>query len=193
MILIIDNYDSFTYNIYQIIAQKVPNTKVVRNDKITISEIKKISPSTIILSPGPGRPEDAGECINIINHFSGQIPVLGICLGHQAIATAFGGKIIHSPSVMHGKTSMVSHKGSKLYKQMPTTFEAGRYHSLCVDKRTLPSCLHIEAETYDKAIMGLKHKSHETFGLQFHPESILTQDGRRLIHNFIAISGAKTC
>ncbi len=185
MILIIDNYDSFTYNLYQFIAQLVTDVKVIRNNKITIEEIRQLSPTAIILSPGPGIPEDAGACIDIVKNFSGEIPILGVCLGHQAIAAAFGGTVVKSNQIMHGKTSVVFHNRGTLYKNMPLPFQAGRYHSLSVEKKSLPSQLNIEAETADQIIMGLRHVEHPTFGVQFHPESILSDGGMHIIENFI--------
>jgi anthranilate synthase/aminodeoxychorismate synthase-like glutamine amidotransferase len=185
MILIIDNYDSFTYNLYQFIAQLVTDVKVIRNNKITIEEIRQLSPAAIVLSPGPGIPENAGECINIIKNFSGEIPILGVCLGHQAIAVAFGASIIKSNQIVHGKTSVVFHNRGTLYKNIPLPFQAGRYHSLSVEKNSLPSQLKIEAETADQIIMGLRHVEHPTFGVQFHPESILSDFGMHMIENFI--------
>ena len=185
MILIIDNYDSFTYNLYQFIAQRVTDVKVIRNNKITIEEIRQLSPTAIILSPGPGMPEDAGACIHMIKHFSGKIPILGVCLGHQAIAVAFGGAVVQSNQIMHGKTSVVFHNRENLYNNIPLPFQAGRYHSLCVEKKSLPSELKIEAETADQIIMGLRHVKHPTFGVQFHPESILSDCGMHIIENFI--------
>lgn len=185
MILIIDNYDSFTYNIYQIISQLVTEVKVVRNDKITIEEIRKLSPTGIVLSPGPGKPEDAGECINVIKNFSGEIPILGICLGHQAIAVAFGGTVVKSNKIVHGKKTVVFHNRGTIYKNVPLPFQAGRYNSLTVERSSLPLRLKIEAETSDQMIMGLRHVEHPTFGLQFHPESILSDFGMNVIENFI--------
>jgi anthranilate synthase/phosphoribosyltransferase len=186
MILLIDNYDSFTYNLYQLIAALGHEVLVVRNNKISIDGIKRLAPSCVILSPGPGRPEDAGLCLEIIRHFSGKLPILGVCLGHQAIAVAFGGQVVRATHIMHGKTSAVSHANSALYQHMPQTFQAGRYHSLTVEKNTLPSVLSIDAETEDKHIMGIRHTTHPTFGVQFHPESILSEAGITLLKNFIA-------
>ena len=187
MILIIDNYDSFTYNLYQVISQLKDEVKVVRNDKITIEEIRELSPTGIVLSPGPGRPENAGRCIEIINHFSSEIPILGVCLGHQAIAVAFGGKVVKSNKIVHGKSSVIFHNRSMLYKEMALPFEAGRYHSLIVENCSLPPTLKVEAQTHDEMIMGLRHVSNPTFGVQFHPESILSEQGKKIIENFIAI------
>jgi anthranilate synthase component II len=187
MILLIDNYDSFTYNLYQDLAQKADHVKVVRNDKITLDEIEKLAPEGIVLSPGPGRPEDAGLCIDIIKHFSGKTPILGICLGHQAIACAFNSKVIQSENIMHGKTSQVFHTRKKLFNDIPLPFTAGRYHSLIVERNSLSPELEITAESADGTIMGMQHKKHATYGMQFHPESILTESGPDFLSNFIAI------
>ena len=187
MILIIDNYDSFTYNLYQDVAQWVNAVTVVRNDAFSLTDIAEQSPNGIILSPGPGRPESAGLCIDVIQRFSGQIPILGVCLGHQAIATAFGGQVIQSTDIMHGKTSLVFHNRGRLYQDLPLPLEVGRYHSLVVDRTSLPECLMIEAETADQTIMGIRHQQHLTFGVQFHPESILTDNGSKLIDNFLSL------
>lgn len=185
MILIIDNYDSFTYNLYQLVAAAKQAVQVVRNNKININYIKKLAPSGIILSPGPGLPEHAGACIEIIQAFSGQIPILGVCLGHQAIAVAFGGMVVQSSQIIHGKTAPVFHNHGALYQEILSPFPAGRYHSLMVDKKTLPSQLKIEAQTAHQIIMGLRHITHPTFGVQFHPESILSDFGMQLIENFL--------
>jgi anthranilate synthase component II len=195
MILIIDNYDSFTYNLYQIVAQLDANIKVVRNNEISLDEIAILSPTAIIISPGPGKPEDAGICVDMIRQFSGIIPILGICLGHQAIAHAFGASVIQATQMMHGKRSLIFHNRSALYQSMNLPFQAGRYHSLIVEKSSLPKTLIIEAETGDGIIMGIKHIKHPTFGMQFHPESILSDSGSRILENFIkhCYSGATLC
>lgn len=185
MFLIIDNYDSFTYNLYQGVAQLTPDVKVIRNDKIDIALIKKLSPQGIIISPGPGRPESAGACIDIIRHYSGEIPLLGVCLGHQAIAAAFGANVIKANAIVHGKSSLVFHNRSVLYKNISLPFKAGRYHSLLVERKSLPDDLIIDAETPDELIMAIRHRSHPTFGMQFHPESILSEHGMKIIKNFI--------
>ncbi|MCH9757371.1 MAG: aminodeoxychorismate/anthranilate synthase component II [Gammaproteobacteria bacterium] len=186
MILIIDNYDSFTYNLYQMICLLATNVMVVRNDEMTCEAIQALSPKGIVLSPGPGRPESAGVCIEVVQKLSGKIPLLGVCLGHQAIASAFGGEISSADKMMHGKSSIIFHNRGLLYQQVDLPFEAGRYHSLCIDKSTLPECLSIEAETADEMIMGIKHKTHPTFGVQFHPESILSHDGESMMRQFIS-------
>lgn len=186
MILIIDNYDSFTYNLYQAIASE-RDVCVFRNDQITLEEIEKMAPEGIVLSPGPGRPEEAGICIDIIKKFGPKIPILGVCLGHQAIGIAYGGTVKRSGEILHGKSSLVFHKRRGLFKKMPLPFSAARYHSLLVVKETLPDTLQIEAETADGLIMGLKAKDHPVYGVQFHPESILTPEGQTLIENFLEI------
>jgi anthranilate synthase/aminodeoxychorismate synthase-like glutamine amidotransferase len=193
MILIIDNYDSFTYNLYQIIAEIDSNAHVVRHDKISISEITELSPSAIILSPGPGHPVEAGVCIDLIKRFSGMIPILGVCLGHQAIVHAFGGNIISAGELVHGRASEVFHEGRGLYKEMPQPFMAGRYHSLMAEKSSLPEILSIDAISESGLIMGIKHKDHPTYGVQFHPESILTPQGSRLIKSFLNKTGVASC
>ena len=186
MILIIDNYDSFTYNLYQIIRQLDNEVVVLRNNKISINKVKQVSPDGIVLSPGPGRPEDAGLCVEIIKHYSGKIPILGVCLGHQAIAIAFGGCVIKSNEIIHGKSTQIFHNQKNLYQGAPLPFRAGRYHSLIVDRESLPVDLIIEAETTNEIIMGIKHCEHSTFGIQFHPESILSECGEDIIKNFIS-------
>lgn len=186
MILMIDNYDSFTYNLYQYFGEIYSDIKVVRNDCITIEEIEKLSPEAIVISPGPGYPKDAGISVNVIKHFSGRLPILGICLGHQSICEAFGGKIVKADELMHGKSSKVSiDNSSPLFKDLPKDIEAARYHSLIAEHSSLPECL--EATAFDSAgqIMAVQHKEHPTYGLQFHPESVLTADGKIIIRNFL--------
>ncbi|WP_409200337.1 bifunctional anthranilate synthase component II/anthranilate phosphoribosyltransferase [Methanobrevibacter sp. DSM 116169] len=185
MIILIDNYDSFSYNLYQIIGQFNPNIKVFRNDKITISEIENLNPEAIILSPGPGKPSDAGISIELIKYFKGKIPILGICLGHQAICEAFGGKIIHSKNLMHGKTSTIKLKDDEIFKTLPSFIDVGRYHSLTVKEDTLPEELKIISKSDDGEIMAVKHKNNLIYGIQFHPESILTDVGPTIILNFL--------
>ncbi len=185
MILLIDNYDSFTYNLYQMVAQEITDVRVVRNDKITIAEVKALQPEAIILSPGPGRPENAGICIELVNAMAATTPILGICLGHQAIAAAFGAKIIQSQQIVHGKTDLVFHNRRQLYQNLPLPFEAGRYHSLIVERHSLPTQLKIEAENRHGIIMGIRHEHYPCFGLQFHPESILSQTGSEVMGNFL--------
>ncbi|MDO5815379.1 MAG: aminodeoxychorismate/anthranilate synthase component II [Methanobrevibacter sp.] len=186
MILLIDNYDSFSYNLYQLIGEVNSNIKVFRNDKITIEEVKDLNPEAIILSPGPGKPENAGICINLVKEFHDSIPILGVCLGHQAICAAFGGKISHAKRLMHGKSSKISLDYDYVFKGLPSEITVGRYHSLSLIEDTLPECLEIISKAKDdKEIMAVKHKNYNVYGLQFHPESILTPDGIIIIENFI--------
>jgi len=185
MILMIDNYDSFTYNLVQYFGELGAELKVVRNDKITIAQIRKMKLQSIVISPGPGRPEDAGISVDVIKEFSGKIPILGVCLGHQAIGYAFGGKIVRAKCLMHGKTSMIYHNKKEIFKNLPDPFEATRYHSLVIDKKTFPACLEVTARTKDKEIMGLRHKKFPVWGVQFHPESILTHEGKAFLKNFL--------
>ena len=185
MILIIDNYDSFTYNLVQLIGQHTKEFEVVRNDKTTVAEIGKKKPEGIVISPGPGRPENAGICVELICTIGHNIPILGVCLGHQAIGYAFGCKIIHAPQLMHGKTSMINHSCNGIFQNVPAPFEATRYHSLIIDKQTLSNELHITASTSDGIIMGVKHKQFPIEGIQFHPESVLTIAGPTIIANWL--------
>lgn len=188
MILMIDNYDSFTYNLYQLIGSTRQDIKVFRNDEITISDIERLKPSHLIISPGPKYPKDAGVSLEAIRRLSGQIPILGVCLGHQAIGEAFGGKVVGAKEILHGKTSYISIDGScQLFKGLPEELLVGRYHSLIVERESLPKELLVTAEDKEGAIMALRHKSHPTFGLQFHPESILTPDGKKIIENFLEV------
>lgn len=185
MILLIDNYDSFTHNLYQLIANNYPQVKVVRNDCITLEQISALEPKAIVLSPGPGRPEDAGICIDVIRFCAAKIPILGVCLGHQAIGLAFDGRVISAPQILHGKKSLIFHRRQGIFKDILLPCFAGRYHSLVVDRLTLPSCLEIEAEDVDGVVMALKHREFPCYGVQFHPESILTSQGETLIRNFL--------
>ena len=185
MILIIDNYDSFTYNLVQYLGELGADLKVVRNDKMTIEQIKKLHPQKIVISPGPGRPEDAGVSVAVIKELAGKIPILGVCLGHQAIGYAYGGKIIQAKELMHGKTSKIFHEKKGIFKGLDNPFEATRYHSLVIEGKSVPKCLDVTAWTKDKEIMGLRHKTHPTFGVQFHPESILTTSGKQILKNFL--------
>ena len=184
-VLVIDNYDSFVYNLVQYLGELNAEPIVKRHDAITIDEVEDISPHALLISPGPGHPQQAGISVDLIKWAAGKIPVLGICLGHQCIGEAWGGKIVHAPQVMHGKTSLISHNESGLFKNIESPFNATRYNSLMVDPESFPDELEITAKTDDGLIMGLKHKEFEIYGLQFHPESILTSYGHKLIENFL--------
>jgi para-aminobenzoate synthetase component 2 len=188
MILMIDNYDSFTYNLVQCLAGLGKRVLVRRNDKLTLREVKILKPSHIVISPGPGVPADAGICREVIAGFGDRIPILGVCLGHQAIAEVFGGKVARAESVVHGKTSPVRHDGRTIFHGLPNPFPATRYHSLIVDRAAIPDCLEISAETEDGVIMALRHRSFPIEGVQFHPESVLTRCGPRLLRNFLGSS-----
>jgi anthranilate synthase/aminodeoxychorismate synthase-like glutamine amidotransferase len=183
----IDNYDSFTYNLVQYLGELGENIRVFRNNKITVQEMEKLSPERIVISPGPCTPKEAGISIEVIKHFAGKIPVLGVCLGHQSIGAAFGGNIIRAPRLMHGKTSLIYHDGETVYKGLPNPFEATRYHSLLIERETLPDCLYITAWTDAGEIMGVRHKEYIIEGVQFHPESILTAVGKDLLRNFLKL------
>ncbi|MBF0384695.1 MAG: aminodeoxychorismate/anthranilate synthase component II [Candidatus Omnitrophica bacterium] len=185
MYLMIDNYDSFTYNLVQYFAELGADFKVFRNDEITIEEIKQFKPRKIVISPGPGNPQSAGISVEVIKEFSGIVPILGVCLGHQAIGYAFGSRIIRAKNLMHGKTSKISHNGKDIFKALPNPFDATRYHSLVVDRNTLNPCLEVTAESEDGEIMALRHKNFSLWGIQFHPESILTKHGKDLLKNFL--------
>lgn len=185
MILLIDNYDSFTYNVYQGIAFLGYEVEVVRNDQITVAEIEAKGYSAIVISPGPGTPDEAGVSKEAIRYFAGKLPILGICLGHQAIGEVFGGKVVRAPEPIHGKTAHIHHTGEGVYAGMPQDFAAGRYHSLIVERESLPDCLVITATTDEGLIMGLRHKEYAIEGVQYHPESILTPDGLQIIDNFL--------
>ena len=184
MILLIDNYDSFSYNLYQLIGQIDDDIKVFRNDKITLDEISKLNPSMILLSPGPGRPEDAGLCIDIVKEFYDKIPILGVCLGHQSICIAFGGVISYASELMHGKSSIISLSDDLIFKGLDKEITVGRYHSLSLNDETLPKELKLIARSDDGEIMAVKHEKFNVYGLQFHPESILTPDGLSILTNF---------
>ena len=188
MILIIDNFDSFTYNLLQYVEMAGEEVRVFRNNTITVDEIRKMKPSGIIISPGPGRPESAGVTLELIQKLSGEIPILGVCLGHQSIAQAFGGRIIHAKKVMHGKISELTTNGEGLFRGISSPMKAMRYHSLAVEEKSLPGVLQVTARSEDDEIMGIRHKSHLTMGLQFHPESIMTTTGKRLIKNFLRLT-----
>ncbi|MCM8710141.1 aminodeoxychorismate/anthranilate synthase component II [Clostridium sp. SYSU_GA19001] len=187
MLLLIDNYDSFTFNLYQMLGVIYKDIKVIRNDAVTIEEITNMDLHGIIISPGPGRPEEAGICIEVIRNFADKLPILGICLGHQAIGYAFGGKISGAEKIMHGKTSEVFIEESDIFKDLPERFTVMRYHSLVVEKNSLPTEFKVIAKTEDDVIMGIKHKDFDLYGLQFHPESILTQYGDKMLRNFAEV------
>ncbi|OGW56737.1 MAG: anthranilate/aminodeoxychorismate synthase component II [Nitrospirae bacterium RBG_16_43_8] len=187
MLLMIDNYDSFTYNLVQYLGEIGEDIKVFRNDRVTIKDIEELNPERIVISPGPCTPKEAGVSVDVIKYFAGKVPILGVCLGHQAIGAAFGGDIIRAPRLMHGKTSMIYHGGKTIYEGLPNPFEATRYHSLIIKKETLPSCLEITAWTDKDEIMGVRHKEFIVEGVQFHPESILTKVGKTLLKNFLKL------
>ncbi len=187
MILVIDNYDSFTYNLVQLLGEMGAELRVVRNDQTTIEAIRAMNPSHIVISPGPGNPDDGGVSLDVIKHMGATTPVLGVCLGHQCIGQAYGGVVLRAPRLMHGKTSDIYHKGEGIFAGMPSPFEATRYHSLIVEEATLPDVLKVTAFTDAGEIMGVQHKQHPVYGVQFHPESILTTYGSRLLKNFLEV------
>ena len=187
MILVIDNYDSFTYNLVQYLGELGAELTVRRNDQTTVTEIESMAPERIVISPGPKTPSEAGICLDVIKTFSGRVPILGVCLGHQAIGQAFGGRVIRAPELMHGKTSLVSHDGKTVFSGLPSPFSATRYHSLIVERESLPVCLEISATAPDGLIMGLRHRTMKVEGVQFHPESILTEVGKDLLANFLQL------
>ena len=188
LVAIIDNYDSFTFNLVHYILKTGVTVKVFRNDKICVKELKTLNPGAIVISPGPGRPEDAGISLDVVKHFSGKIPILGVCLGHQVIAQSFGGKIIQARQIMHGKTSTIVCNEKFIFSNINSTFTIMRYHSLAISKEDFPESLMITAKTRNSEIMGIQHKDHPTFGVQFHPESFMTDSGHTLIQNFINIA-----
>lgn len=190
MILFIDNYDSFTYNLVQYFGELTEDIKVYRNDKITLNEAIELSPKMLVISPGPCTPKETGVCLELIKYFTGKIPIFGVCLGHQSIGHVFGGNIINAKNLMHGKTSQVSHNGNELFKSISSPFIATRYHSLVIEEKSIPDCFEILARSDDdNEIMAVKHKDYLIYGVQFHPESILTQDGKQLIKNILTIGG----
>ncbi|MDR8392336.1 aminodeoxychorismate/anthranilate synthase component II [Aliifodinibius sp. S!AR15-10] len=185
MILIIDNYDSFTYNLVHIVGQQTDDYRVVRNDQLTVEEVEELNPDGILISPGPGRPDEAGITEPVIKALGDRIPVLGVCLGHQAIGEVFGGKVIHAPKLMHGKTSQIYHDGKSIFEGVEDGFTATRYHSLVLDPDQIPEELEVTARSEDKVIMGVRHRKHPIEGIQFHPESILTNEGPKLVMNWL--------
>lgn len=191
MILIIDNYDSFTYNLVHIVAQETSDYKVYRNDALTIHEVRELDPDKILISPGPGRPEDAGITETLIRELGKDTPILGVCLGHQAIGKVFGGKVIHAPKLMHGKTSTIHHDGKSVFNNIPDGFTATRYHSLVVDPDKIPAQLEVSARSEDDVIMGLRHREYPVEGIQFHPESILTTSGPDIVKNWLKLTYAR--
>ena len=187
MILLIDNYDSFTFNLYQYLCELGATVEVRRNDKVTVAEVAALGPGRIVVSPGPCTPREAGVSVELIRHFAGRVPILGVCLGHQAIGAAFGGRIVRAPSLMHGKLSRITHDGRGVFAGLPQGFTATRYHSLAVERATLPACLEVSAETPDGVIMGIRHRECAVEGVQFHPEAILTEHGHDLLRNFLGL------
>ncbi|SRR5579883_111121 len=187
MLLLLDNYDSFTYNLAQYLGQMGAKLEVRRNDEITVEEIERLRPERIVISPGPCTPQEAGISVPLIKRFAGKIPILGVCLGHQAIGAAFGGRVVRAKKVMHGKTSEIHHDGRTIFRGLPQDFVATRYHSLIVERKSLPRSLEISAETSDGTIMGLRHRRMKVEGVQFHPESVLTSSGFKLLENFLSI------
>ena len=185
VILMIDNYDSFTYNLVQYLGVLGSEVEVHRNDKITLDEIESMKPERIVISPGPGTPQSAGITISMIERFHPKVPILGVCLGHQAIGAAFGGRVLHAARIMHGKTSEISHDSKGVFRDLPDPITATRYHSLAVERESLPSCLEVSAEAEDGEIMGLRHRQYPVEGIQFHPESILTKEGMNILRNFL--------
>lgn len=188
MLLVIDNYDSFTYNLVQYLGELGAEMRVVRNDEVTVDEIEtNLKPERILISPGPGTPDAAGISLGVIERFEGQVPILGVCLGHQAIGQYFGGKVVRAPEPVHGKPVEIGHDGKTIFKDLPDNFVAGRYHSLIVDREGIPDCLEISAESPDGLVMGLRHRAKKVEGVQFHPESILTDHGKKLLQNFLEL------
>ncbi len=188
MLLMIDNYDSFTYNLVQYFGELGAEVRVVRNDAVTLEEIASWRPEQIVISPGPCTPAEAGISVAVIQHFAGKVPLLGVCLGHQSIAVAFGGRVVRAQRLMHGKTSQIFHDGKSIFSGLPNPFTATRYHSLLVEEASLPSCLEVSARTAEGEIMGLRHRHHTVEGVQFHPESILTTAGKELLRNFLSLT-----
>ncbi len=198
MLVMIDNYDSFTYNLVQYFGELGAEVKVFRNDRITVAELEELAPDHLVISPGPCSPSEAGISVEAIQHFAGKLPILGVCLGHQSIGQAFGGRIVHAKQIMHGKTSMVYHSDVGVFKDLPNPFEATRYHSLVIEQASLPDCLEVTAWTGNEdgsmdEIMGVRHREFVIEGVQYHPESILTQHGHQQLANFLAMHGGRRC
>ena len=190
MLLMIDNYDSFTYNLVQYFGELGERVTVYRNDQLTLNDVDALAPSHVVISPGPCTPNEAGISVDLVREYGARIPILGVCLGHQSIAQAYGGNIVRAPTLMHGKTSMISHEGQSRFGEIPTPFQATRYHSLVVEESSLPDCFEITARADDGEIMGIAHRAHPVVGVQFHPESILTQYGHKMLHNFLQSESA---
>ena len=191
MLLMLDNYDSFTYNLVQYFGELGVDVRVYRNDQITLEQIDALKPDHICISPGPRSPAEAGLSIDVIKRYAGKVPILGVCLGHQAIGAAFGGKIVRAKEIMHGKTSEITHKGTDIFKGLPSPYTVIRYHSLAIDRDTLPDCLEVTSETADGEIMGVRHKTLPIYGVQFHPESVLSEHGHALLRNFLELDEGK--
>lgn len=191
MLLMLDNYDSFTYNLVQYFGELGEDVRVYRNDQITLEQIDALKPDHICISPGPRSPAEAGLSIDVIKRYAGKVPILGVCLGHQAIGAAFGGNIVRAKEIMHGKTSEITHKGTDIFKGLPSPYTVIRYHSLAIDRDTLPDCLDVTAETADGEIMGVRHKTLPIYGVQFHPESVLSEHGHALLRNFLELDESK--
>jgi anthranilate synthase/aminodeoxychorismate synthase-like glutamine amidotransferase len=187
MLLVIDNYDSFTYNLVQYLGEMGEQIEVRRNDEVTVDEVEAMPVNRIVISPGPGTPHDAGVSMEMIDRFSGRVPILGVCLGHQAIGEVFGGRVVRAPRLFHGKSSVVQHDGKTVFEGLEQNFSAGRYHSLIVERESLPDCLEISATTPNGTIMGLRHRKMKVEGVQFHPESIMTTEGKKLLANFLSL------
>ncbi|HXJ96068.1 MAG TPA: aminodeoxychorismate/anthranilate synthase component II [Terriglobia bacterium] len=187
MVLVIDNYDSFTYNLVQYLSELGATVDVRRNDQVTLDEVERLAPERVVISPGPKAPAEAGICIGLIRRFAGKMPILGVCLGHQAIGEAFGGRVVRAPEIMHGKVSSISHDGETVFSGLPNPFPATRYHSLIVERESLPACLGVSATSPSGLIMGIRHRDLKVEGVQFHPESIMTNAGKQLLGNFLRL------
>ena len=191
MLLLIDNYDSFTYNLFQYLSELGADVEVVRNDKATVEELDLMQPELVVVSPGPSNPDNAGVSVDAVRHFAGKVPLLGVCLGHQCIGAAFGGKVSGAGEIRHGKTSLIHHDGKGIFEGVPDPFEAVRYHSLAIEKETVPPDFYVTARTENDIIMGIRHESLPIEGVQFHPESIMTKPGKQILQNFLNLAGAK--